>query len=154
MSLLTQLLTPVVGNQSVTTVRNFTAEHYRLASGLYIDRSVEEGRGSQRDVVYLGWPIAPSHMRGVGSCGGLSQWVQLCTEAQLNFERSNSIFYGWRGGGGGEGSTVSSFDKDWQTGVLTIFVLYPVWKASHHARRKNRFTPLNNMMRGRIHTEK
>ncbi len=39
-------------------------------------------RGSQRDVIYLGWPIAPSYMRRNGGEGvllGLSQWVQLCT---------------------------------------------------------------------------
>ncbi len=40
------------------------------------------GRVSQRDVVYLGWPIAPSYMSpnaGEGGWRGLSQWVQLCT---------------------------------------------------------------------------
>jgi hypothetical protein len=48
--------------------------------------------GSQRDVVYLGWPMGPSYMSiiggvgvgvGVGGIGGglrgLSKWVQLCT---------------------------------------------------------------------------
>ncbi len=47
-------------------------------------------RGLQRDVVYLGWPIAPSYMSpnvgGGGEFRGLSQfWVQY-TGAQLNFE--------------------------------------------------------------------
>jgi hypothetical protein len=47
-------------------------------------------RGLQRDVVYLGWPIAPSFMSpnaGEGGCclRGLSQWVQLHTGAQRNF---------------------------------------------------------------------
>jgi hypothetical protein len=46
-------------------------------------------QGLQRDVVYLGWPIAHSYMNpnagGGGSCGGLSRWVQLCTGAQINF---------------------------------------------------------------------
>ncbi len=40
-------------------------------------------RGSQRDVVHLGWPIAPSYMSPNAGDGGrlrgLSQRVQLCT---------------------------------------------------------------------------
>ncbi len=39
---------------------------------------MRRSRGSQRDVVYLGWPIAPSYMSpnaGEGDGG----WVQLCT---------------------------------------------------------------------------
>ncbi len=39
-------------------------------------------QGSQRDVVYLGWPIAPSYMSPNGGLRGLSQWVQW---AQINF---------------------------------------------------------------------
>ncbi len=40
-------------------------------------------QGSQRDVVYLGWPIAPSH-KSPNAGGGVvpgaqSQWVELCT---------------------------------------------------------------------------
>ncbi len=38
--------------------------------------------GSQRDVVYLSWPIAPSYLNpnaGGGGLRGLSKWVQLCT---------------------------------------------------------------------------
>ncbi len=46
-------------------------------------------RGAQRDVVYLGWPIAPSYMssNAGGGMRGLSQWLQLCTAhgAQINF---------------------------------------------------------------------
>ncbi len=46
-------------------------------------------RGFQRDVVYLGWPIAPTYMSpnaGVGKeLWVLSQWVQLYTGAQINF---------------------------------------------------------------------
>ncbi len=47
-------------------------------------------RGLQRDVVYLGWPIAPSYMSpnaggGGGELRGLSQLVQLYTGAQINF---------------------------------------------------------------------
>ncbi len=55
--------------------------------------------GLQRDVVFLGWPLAPSYtsptVGGGGSCGfsaneynelrGLSQWVHLYTGAQINF---------------------------------------------------------------------
>jgi hypothetical protein len=48
----------------------------------------EQGRGLQRDVVYLGWPIAPSYMspnaEGRGELQDLSQWVQLYTGAQIN----------------------------------------------------------------------
>jgi hypothetical protein len=40
-------------------------------------------RGSQKDVVYLGWPIASSYKSPNAGGGrglqGLSQWVQLCT---------------------------------------------------------------------------
>ncbi len=47
-------------------------------------------RRLQGDVVYLGWPIAPSYMSpnaGGGGTGlrGLSQWEQLYTGAQINF---------------------------------------------------------------------
>ncbi len=56
-------------------------------------------RRLQRDVVYLGWPIVPSYMSpsaGLrGSCGGLSQWVQLCTWSPNKLWRSNSIFNLW-----------------------------------------------------------
>ncbi len=44
--------------------------------------------GLQGDVVYRGWPIAPSYMNpnaGGGELRGLSQWVQLYTGAQINF---------------------------------------------------------------------
>jgi hypothetical protein len=53
-------------------------------------RQLREG-GFQRDVVYLGWPIAPSYMSpnagvmgGGGGLRGLSQWVLLYTGAQIN----------------------------------------------------------------------
>ncbi len=46
-------------------------------------------RGLQRDVVYIGWPIAPSYMSPKagegGELWGLSEWVQLYTGAQINF---------------------------------------------------------------------
>jgi hypothetical protein len=46
-------------------------------------------KGLQRDVVYLGWPIATSYVSpnagGGGELRGLSQWVQLYTGAQINF---------------------------------------------------------------------
>ncbi len=45
--------------------------------------------GLHRDIVYLGWPIAPSYMSpnagGGGELRGLSQWVQLDRGAQINF---------------------------------------------------------------------
>ncbi len=51
------------------------------APGIRVSRG---GRGLQRDVVYLGWPIAPSCMSpNAGS--HLSQWVQLFTGAHINF---------------------------------------------------------------------
>ncbi len=37
-------------------------------------------------VVYLCWPIAPSFMSPNAGRGGVSQWVQLYTGAQINFE--------------------------------------------------------------------
>jgi hypothetical protein len=36
-------------------------------------------RGLQGDVVYLGWPIAPSYTSPNAGLRGLSQWAQLCT---------------------------------------------------------------------------
>jgi hypothetical protein len=43
----------------------------------------------RRDVVYHGWPIAPSYMspnaRGERDLRGLSQWAKLYTGAQKNF---------------------------------------------------------------------
>ncbi len=46
-------------------------------------------RSSKRDVVYLGWLIAPSYMSpnegGGGESRGLSLWVQLYIGAQINF---------------------------------------------------------------------
>ncbi len=47
--------------------------------------------GLQRDVVYFGWPIAPSYSiwaqirGGGGGLQGLNQWGQLYTGAQINF---------------------------------------------------------------------
>ncbi len=45
--------------------------------------------GFQRDVVYLGWPTAPSYVsKNAGEEGelpGLSRWIQLYTGAQINF---------------------------------------------------------------------
>ncbi len=45
--------------------------------------------GLQRDVVYPAWPIAPSYTSPNAGRGwelrGVSQWVQLCTGAQVNF---------------------------------------------------------------------
>jgi hypothetical protein len=56
-----------------------------LPGGGGVDRS----RGLQRDVVYLGWPIAPSFRSpnavGVGELRGLSQWIQLYKEAKISF---------------------------------------------------------------------
>ncbi len=61
---------------------------------------MSQSGGSQRDVVYLGWPIAPSYMSpnaGVGvELRGLSQKLRLCTmhmEPKKTLEiYSNSIF--------------------------------------------------------------
>ncbi len=55
--------------------------------------------GSQRDVVYLGWPIAPSYRspkaRWWAGLRALSQWVQLCTWSPNKLRRSNLIFNLW-----------------------------------------------------------
>ncbi len=52
---------------------------------------------SQRDVAYLGWPIAPSYMspNAGGDGTGLSRWLQLCTRSPNKLCRSNSIFNLW-----------------------------------------------------------
>ncbi len=56
-------------------------------------------RGSQRDVVHLGLPRAPSYKSpndaGGGGVRGLSQWVQLCIWSPNKLWRSNSIFNLW-----------------------------------------------------------
>ncbi len=52
-------------------------------------------RGSQRNVVYLGWPIAPSYVSsnaGGGELRGLRHWVQLYTWSPTKLWRSNFIF--------------------------------------------------------------
>ncbi len=59
-----------------------------------------EGGGQwelQRDVVYLGWPIAPSYVSPSAGRGGASQWVQLYTGAQINL--ANLTPYLTYGGG-------------------------------------------------------
>ncbi len=55
-------------------------------------------RGSQRDAVYLGWPIPPSYMSpnaGGVVAGSQPTWVQLCTWSPNKHWRSNSIFNLW-----------------------------------------------------------
>jgi len=51
-----------------------------------IPGSIVAARGSQRDVVYLGWPISPSYMspNAGGGLRCLSQWVKLCTSWSSN----------------------------------------------------------------------
>ncbi len=66
---------------------------------LYYNQEGILSQRSQRDVDYLGWPIAPSYMspnagRGGGGLRGLS-WVQLCTRSPNKLWRSNSIFNLW-----------------------------------------------------------
>ncbi len=68
---------------------NMTFVNLLVSDKTYIAMSVLV-RGLQRDVVYLGWPIAPSYMSPNaegegGELQGLSQWVQLYTGAQINF---------------------------------------------------------------------
>ncbi len=56
-------------------------------------------RGLQRDVVYLGWPIAPSYMRQMrgewGSCG-VSANEYSCAQDPNKLWRSNSLFNLWQ----------------------------------------------------------
>ncbi len=74
-------------------MRNKYATEYLMtfSSNTFTENSAskEAGRGLLRDVVYLGWPIAPSYASpnagGGGELRGLSQWVQLYTGAQINF---------------------------------------------------------------------
>ncbi len=57
-------------------------------------------RGSQWDVVYLGWPIAPSYMspnaEGGESCGVSANEYSCTQEPIYKLWRSNSIFNLWR----------------------------------------------------------
>jgi hypothetical protein len=63
---------------------------------IYTARVTVRIRGLQRDVVYLGWPIAPSQMSpNAGGVRGLSQWVQVGTWSPNKLWRSNSIFNLW-----------------------------------------------------------
>jgi hypothetical protein len=48
-----------------------------------------------RDIVYLGWPIAPLYMSPNAGMRGVSQWVKLCTWSPNKLWRSNSIFNLW-----------------------------------------------------------
>ncbi len=63
--------------------------HCQLLNQIYQSVQKNLSRGLQRDVVYLGWPKAPSHMSPNAGAGGelrgLSQWVQLYIGAQINF---------------------------------------------------------------------
>jgi hypothetical protein len=58
-------------------------------------------KGSQRDVVYLGWPIAPSYMSpnaGGGGCvvsANQNSCVHHVTWSSNKLQRSNSIFNLW-----------------------------------------------------------
>ncbi len=52
-------------------------------------------RGSKRDVVYLGWLIAPLYWGLGGGGGGLGGTYQLCTWSLNQLWRSNSIFNLW-----------------------------------------------------------
>ncbi len=54
-----------------------------------------KSRGLQRDVVYLGWPIAPSYMSpnaGEGGGGGVAESQPMSTAVQINFGDLTSIF--------------------------------------------------------------
>jgi hypothetical protein len=63
--------------------------HCQLLNQIYQSVKKILSRGLQRDVVYLGWPKAASHMSPYagegGELRGLSQWVQLYIGAQINF---------------------------------------------------------------------
>ncbi len=64
------------------------------------NRGVGQTRGLQWDIVYLGWPIAPSNVspnRGEGGSCGVSANVYSCTvhRSPNKLRRSNSIFNLW-----------------------------------------------------------
>ncbi len=81
-----------VSSSSVSAVQQATG--CPLSRGSMVSTS-----GLQGDVVYLGWPIAPSYIEskcgGRGGLRGLSVWVQLCTWSLNKLKRSNSIFNLW-----------------------------------------------------------
>ncbi len=72
----------------------YTAPPYPVA----FNTDADLGRGSQRDVVYVGWPIAPSYMSpnaGEGGCGASSNEYSCAHGAQTNFEDLTSyLTYG------------------------------------------------------------
>jgi hypothetical protein len=79
--------------QRLTTPSSCSLQH-RKTTGLVSDTATAASRLSQRDVVYLGWPIAPSYMSpnaGGGGVAGLGQWV-MCKWSPKKLWRSNSIF--------------------------------------------------------------
>ncbi len=63
-------------------------------------RMTEENRGSKRDVVYLGWQIAPSYMSGgeSGSCGVSANEYSCAHGAQINLgDLTPYLTYGGEG---------------------------------------------------------
>ncbi len=84
--------------QSVVAVHSFVIivhSSSQQSQSIWLLNKSHTVRGSQRDVVYLGWPNVLVHepkCRGGGGLRGLSQWVQLCTWSPNKLWRSNSIF--------------------------------------------------------------
>ncbi len=62
-----------------------TGQQQVLRAAGALEDQIAGPRGLQRDVVYLGWPIAPSYMSPNAGEMSLSQWAQLYTGAQINF---------------------------------------------------------------------
>ncbi len=92
--------------------------------------------GLQRDVVYLNWPLAPSHMSpnagGRGELRGLSQRVQLCTWSPNKHWRSTYIFNLWE--------ALSSTENKLQWIVTWIFETAVKTWAGPMTPNSNRFT--------------
>ncbi len=75
----------------INVYNNFvTLQRFMALSPKHFDR-FHQGV-TKRDVVYLGWPIAPSNMSQNAGGRGLSQWVQLCTWSPNKLWRYYSIF--------------------------------------------------------------
>ncbi len=96
---------PQAGPFSLVPTFNWAAILFLKINAILISRFEMAGtglsRGLQKDVVYLGWPIAPSYMRpnagGGGSCGVSANEYSctLYTGAQINFgDLSPYLTYG------------------------------------------------------------
>ncbi len=92
--------TPTVSRIRLTCWVSYSYISYTSMEQVKITTLWSCPRGAQRDVVYLGRPIAPSYISpnagfGEGGLRSLSQWVQLSTWSRNKVWQSNSMFNLW-----------------------------------------------------------